>query len=51
MWQEMSDKEGSEFPEWFSTHPSSDARSQTIANWLPKILYNDTYTGHIHIMG
>ena len=31
---------GKEPPEWMSTHPSNDARINSLNNWIPEIILN-----------
>ena len=39
IWERMKEaNKGKEPPEWMSTHPSSDKRITSLANWIPEII-------------
>jgi len=41
VWERMKESfKGKEQPEWMSTHPSNDARINSLNNWIPEIIMN-----------
>ena len=41
VWERMKESfKGKEPPEWMSTHPSNDARINSLNNWIPEIILN-----------
>ena len=41
VWERMKESfKGKEPPEWMSTHPSNDARINSLNNWIPEIVLN-----------
>ena len=41
VWERMKESfKGKEPPEWMSTHPSNDARINSLNNWIPEVIMN-----------